>query len=69
MKYKLRRTVPFTLIVYLAMATLGFSQDQRVEINPFFGYTASDGVTVDPLAIDGEIYDAVNVRSGITTTT
>ena len=46
------------------MAAPGFSQDQRVEINPFFGYTASDGVTVAPIAIEGEVYDAVNAKSG-----
>jgi len=63
-KHTLRTIVPLILITFLTMATPGFSQDQRVEINPFFGYSASDGVTVDPIAIDGEIYDTVNVQSG-----
>jgi len=63
-KCMLQRIVPVTLLTFLTMAAPGFSQEQRVEINPFFGYTASDGVTVDPIAIDGEVYDAVNVKSG-----
>jgi hypothetical protein len=46
------------------MTAPGFSQDQRVEINPFFGYSISDGVTVVPIAIGGEIYDSVNVKDG-----
>jgi opacity protein-like surface antigen len=63
-KYELSGIVAFTLIAFLAMAAPGFSQDHRVEINPFFGYSFSDGVTVNPIPIGGEIYDAVNVESG-----
>jgi hypothetical protein len=62
----LLRIVPATFVFVLFVLGLAApSQAQRVEINPFFGYTASDGVTVDPILIDGEIYDAVNVKSGI----
>jgi hypothetical protein len=42
---ELPRIVPFTLIAFFAMASLAFSQDQRVDINPFFGYTFGDGAT------------------------
>jgi hypothetical protein len=62
--HMLHGIIPVTLITFLAMAAPGFSQDQRVEINPFFGYSFSDGVTVNPILIGGEIYDAVNVKDG-----
>jgi len=59
------RTVTGVLgLGFLTVAVPSFAQENRAEINPFFGYTTSDGVTVDPIAIDGEVYDAVNVKSG-----
>ena len=51
-------------VIALAMAAPGFSQDQRVEINPFFGYSFSDGVTIDPLVAGGEVWDTVDVKDG-----
>lgn len=57
--------VSVTYLTFLAMASPGFSQDKRVEINPFFGYSFSDGVTVDPIAIGGEVYNEVNPKSGM----
>ena len=57
--------VSLTQLTFLAMASPSFSQDKRVEINPFFGYSFSDGVTVDPIPIGGEIYDEVNPKSGM----
>jgi len=54
--------VSVTLLAFLAIASPGFSQDKRVEINPFFGYSFSDGVTVDPIAIGGSAKRPV--RSG-----
>jgi hypothetical protein len=62
--YKFHAVVVFALTAFVGMAAPGLSQDQRVEINPFFGYSFSDGVTVDPLLIGGEIYGAVNAKSG-----
>ena len=47
------RIVSITLLTFIAIAAPAFSQEKRVEINPFFGYTFSDGVTVDPIAIGG----------------
>jgi hypothetical protein len=61
---KLNRVVPSIFVTILAMAAPGFSQDQRVEINPFFGYSFSDGVTIDPILIGGEVFDAVDVADG-----
>jgi hypothetical protein len=57
--------VSVTLLTFSAIAAPAFSQEKRVEINPFFGYSFSDGVTVDPIPIGGEIYDEVNPKSGM----
>jgi opacity protein-like surface antigen len=51
-------------VSFLAFAASAFAQDKRVEINPFFGYTFGDGVTVNPILIGGEIYNAVNTTDG-----
>lgn len=64
LRMTLHRIVPITLVTFLAIAVPAFSQDQRVEINPFFAYSASDGVTVEPILIDGQIYDAVDLKDG-----
>ena len=65
MKYgTLHIVIAVMVIALLASAAPGFSQGKRVEVNPFFGYSMSDGVTIDPIAIGGEVYDAVNVKSG-----
>ena len=50
--------------LFLVMAATSFAQDSRVEINPFFGYTFSDGVTIDPVSAGGEVYNAINASSG-----
>jgi hypothetical protein len=65
MKEKAFPIVSTVLLTFIAMAAPAFSQEKRVEINPFFGYTFSDGVTVDPIAIGGQIFDEVNPKSGI----
>lgn len=61
-KYKTMQIVLSTVIALFAISSLGFSQ--KVEVNPFFGYSFSDGVTIDPTAIGGQVYNAVNVKSG-----
>jgi len=66
MNYKSsRRIVPVIALTIVAIAAPTFSQEKRVEINPFFGYTFSDGVTVDPIAIGGQIYNEVIPQSGM----
>jgi hypothetical protein len=66
MNYKSsRRIVPVIALTLVAIAAPTFPQEKRVEINPFFGYTFSDGVTVDPIAIGGQIYNEVNPQSGM----
>lgn len=62
-KPMLLRIVPVTLVYILALAAP--SQAQKVEINPFFGYSLSDGVTIDPLVFGGEVWDAIDVKDGI----
>ncbi len=65
---KIRRfagSSPFLVLSFLAFAASALAQEKRVEINPFFGYTLSDGVTVDPFIAGGQIYDSINPTSGI----
>ena len=49
----------------LTIAASSFAQEKRVEVNPFFGYTLSDGVTVDPFTAAGQVYDSINPKSGL----
>jgi hypothetical protein len=63
-KSSLHTIVGVMLIALLASAAPAFSQDKRVEINPFFGYSFSDGVTVQPIEIGGEVLNAVDVKDG-----
>jgi len=57
--------VSVTLFTFLAIALPGFSQDKRVEINPFFGYSFSDSVTVDPIAIGGQYSNQFEISGGL----
>jgi OprF membrane domain len=61
---KWSKIVPFIVASLVAVAPASFAQSSRVEINPFFGYTLSDGVTIDPVSAGGQTYDAVNAKSG-----
>jgi hypothetical protein len=49
----------------LAISAAASAQEKRIEINPFFGYTFSDGVTVDPFLLGGTVYDSINPMSGM----
>jgi hypothetical protein len=53
----------FLVMAILVLASPSFAQ--RVEINPFFGYSASDGVSIDPLVFGGEVWDAIDIQDGI----
>jgi hypothetical protein len=59
------RSSTAVVLSFFAFATSSFAQEKRVEINPFFGYSFSDGVTVEPFILGGTVYDAVNVESGM----
>lgn len=63
-KNALHTIIPMALVAVLASAASSYSQDKRVEINPFVGYSFSDGVTIQPLELSGEIYDTVDVKDG-----
>lgn len=56
---------PILALSFLAFAASAFAQEKKVEINPFFGYTLSDGVTVDPFIAGGQVYDSINPASGM----
>jgi hypothetical protein len=60
-----RRSSSILVLSILTAAASALAQDKRVEINPFFGYSFSDGVTVEPFILGGTVYDAVNVESGM----
>jgi hypothetical protein len=64
-KNMLNTIVLIVLIALLVSAAPVFSQDKRVELNPFFGYTFSDGVTIDPLRVGREVFDTVDVKDGV----
>lgn len=51
--------------LFLALVPVSLSQEKRVEINPFFGYTFSDGVTVDPFRVGAQVYDSIHPNSGV----
>ena len=53
------------LILTLAFGTVAFAQDTRVEISPFFGYTLSEGINVNPNTVIGILVNEVNPTSGI----
>jgi hypothetical protein len=54
-----------SILSFLGFAASSFAQEKRIEINPFFGYTLSDGVTVDPFIAGGQVYDSINPKSGM----
>jgi len=64
MQKKALYNVALLLSALLTSAQLSFSQDKRVEINPFFGYSFSDGVSVQPIQVGGEVLTAVDVKDG-----
>lgn len=59
---KLRLFLWSALVMMLASSAM--AQSHRVEIMPFIGYTLSEGIDVDPIAVGGDIITAVNPTSG-----
>ena len=43
------------LILMLALSTVVSAQDTRIEISPYFGYTLSEGINVNPDTVGGII--------------
>ena len=54
--------------LFVSMTTLlvhsAYAQDKRVEVGVFGGYTFSEGVSVGPVAIQGDVFDQVDAKSG-----
>ncbi len=59
------RKIAGALILMLALTTVVSAQDTRIEISPYFGYTLSEGINVNPDTVAGIIVDEVNPTSGI----
>ena len=59
------RIASLTVLLVSTLTASTFAQNSRVEINPFFGYTFSEGVNIDPLLIEGEVVTQVNPTSGL----
>ena len=59
------RKISGVLILTLALGTMAYAQDTRVEISPFFGYTLSEGINVNPNTVIGILVNEVNPTSGI----
>jgi hypothetical protein len=64
---RIRRFAVSISVVGFSVLVAGssFAQEKRVEVNPFFGYSFSDGVTVEPFILGGTVYDAVDVENGM----
>lgn len=59
------RKLVIASLLSVALASPGWAQDHKVEISPFFGYTLSEGFTVNPVVIEGNVYDKINPTSGL----
>jgi hypothetical protein len=57
--------IPVLVSFFVVLTGSTNAQSKRVEINPFFGYTLSDGVNVDPFIVGGNSYNSINPTSGI----
>jgi Outer membrane protein beta-barrel domain len=50
------------LVAAAIMASAGSAYAQRVEVSGLFGWTFSDGVEGDAVAVGGELFDAVDLK-------
>ena len=64
-RQKVTQKIAGALILTLALGTMVSAQDTRIEISPFFGYTLSEGINVNPDTVAGIIVDQVNPTNGI----
>lgn len=62
---KFQTTLSVVMLALFTIAGTSFAQSKRVEINPFFGYTLSDGVNVEPFVAGGQVFDSINPTSGL----
>jgi hypothetical protein len=48
----------------LMLTPSAWAQDYKVEFSGFFGYTLSEGFTINPVVIDGNVYSKINPTNG-----
>ncbi len=48
----------------LMLTPSAWAQDYKVEFSGFFGYTLSEGFTIDPVVIGGNAYNKINPTNG-----
>jgi len=48
----------------LVLTPSAWAQDYKVEFSGFFGYTFSEGFTIDPITFEGNVYNKINPTSG-----
>jgi opacity protein-like surface antigen len=51
-------------VLTLILTPSAWAQDYKVEFSGWFGYTFSEGFTIDPITIDGAIYSKINPTNG-----
>ncbi len=61
----MNRKISGVLIFTLALGTMAYAQDTRVEISPYVGYTLSEGINVNPDTVIGILVDQVNPTNGL----
>ena len=52
-------------VLMLMLTPSAWAQDYKVEFSGFFGYTFSEGFTIDPIVVDGSAYSKINPTSGM----
>jgi len=62
MRWKTMMLLALTVLVPVSMA---YAQEAKVEVTPFIGYTASEGVSIDPVTFQGVVYNGVSPKSGL----
>jgi len=48
----------------LVLTPSAWAQDYKVEFSGFFGYTFSEGFTIDPITSGGNVYNKINPTNG-----
>lgn len=51
-------------VTFMGLLTGSAWAQSRVEVSGLIGYTLSEGVVIDPIAVPGAVYDSVDLASG-----
>ena len=54
----------FSSIIVILVASVTSAQD-RVEVGAFVGYTFSEGIDIDPVSLDGRLFDSIGPTSAL----